>query len=90
MKQISKSLALLFVLIITACTTTPLPPGSLAAIRQEAREAIETECVSALFLRDRRTIYFAVPGGWVDVFGYCRAYARSRVERSATLVSGLK
>ena len=88
MKQISKSLLLLFVLIITACTTAPSPPESLEAIRQEARKTIETECVSALFLKTgRRTFYFGVSGVLVDVFSYCKAYARSRVETSATLAS---
>ena len=86
MKQISKSLVLLFLLAITTCATAPPPPGSLAAIRQEARKAIETECVRALFLKKRKTIYYRVAGRMVDVFGYCAAYAHSRVETSATLV----
>ncbi len=90
MRQLSKSLVLLFLLVIPACATAPPPPGSLAAMRQEARKAIETECVSALFLKTaRRKIYFGVSGGLVDVFGYCAAYAHNRVATSATLVSSL-
>ena len=69
MKQISKSLVLLFLLVVTACATAPPPPGSLAAIRQEARKAIETECVRVLFVNKRKTIYYRVAGRIVDVFG---------------------
>lgn len=83
MKQLSISLVLLFMLAISACANTPPPPGSLAAIHQQARKAIDTECVRALYLSvpGRRKVYYRISGGWVDVFGYCKAYAYSRVGR---------
>ena len=76
MTQISKSFVLLFVLIITACTTAPLLPGSLAALHQQTRKAIETECVRELLMR--QSIYRGVDGNLFDVLGYCEANARSR------------
>ena len=89
MKQLSVSLVLLSVLVISACTITPPPPGSLAEIRQQARKVVQSECLHALWLsKGRKITYYAVSGGMVDVFGYCAAYARSRVETSVRLPDG--
>lgn len=86
MKKLSISLVLLSVLVMSACATTPPPPGSLAEIRQQARKAVESQCLYDLWLsKGHETTYYAVSGGLVDVFGYCAAYARSRVETSVRL-----
>ena len=88
MKKLSISLVLLSVLTISACAVTPPPPGSLAEMRQQVRKAIESDCLNALWLKERRTLYYAVSGGMTDVFGYCNAYARSRVDMSVRLLRG--
>ena len=86
MKQLSVTLVLLSVLVISACTITPPPAGSLAEIRQQARKAVESECLDVLWLsKGAKTTYYRVSGGMVDVFRYCAAYARSRVETSVRL-----
>ena len=57
MKKLSISLVLLSVLTISTCAIAPPPPGSLAEMRQQARKAIESDCLNALWLKERRTIY---------------------------------
>ena len=98
MKQISKSLVLLFLLAITTCATAPPPPGSLAAIRQEARKAIETECVRALFLKKRKTIY-SIEDAYVharacmyfsDYEGFGNAFVEAVVAKKPIFVNNYK
>ena len=78
--SISRILVTLWVVVGLGWTTGANAHPPLGSLAEPRSNAIESECVRALsqWVPGRPTTY-GVPGGWVDVTRYCKAYASGRV-----------